>query len=121
MSVPGRLGRAAVAGVLVIGGWTYSSALSAQQSASAAELLQAGDVLMAGSQYGDATRAYRHARETDDPSIRVRAGAGVVRSLLRLGMFKDGAREGADVAARDPQNATAISIHADSLWAFGLF
>jgi predicted aspartyl protease len=41
--------------------------------------------------------------------------------LLRLGLFRDGAREGADVAARDPQNAAAVSIHADSLWAFGQF
>ncbi len=96
-------------------------AVSAQQSPGAADLLQAGDVLMAGSHYGDALRVYRRARETDDVDVRVRAGAGAVRSLLRLGLFRDGAREGAEVAARDPSNAAAIAVHGDALWAFGRF
>lgn len=121
MSTPGRFARGAAALTLALVGWTAASSLSAQRSATPAELLQAGDVLMAGSHYGDAIRVYRNARETDDAVNRVRAGAGVVRSLLRLGMFKDAAREGADVAARDPQNAVAISVHGDALWAFGLF
>ena len=107
----------------VIAAAACTLAVSAQQppSPAATDLLQAGDVLMAGSHYGDALRVYRRARETDDANVRVRAGAGIVKSLLRLGLFKDGASEGADVAARDPQNAAAVSIHADSLWAFGLF
>jgi tetratricopeptide (TPR) repeat protein len=97
-------------------------AVSAQQaSPGASDLLQAGDVLMAGSHYGDALRVYRRARETDDVGVRVRAGAGAVRSLLRLGLFREGAREGAEVAARDPSSAPAIAVHGDALWAFGLF
>jgi tetratricopeptide (TPR) repeat protein len=115
----GRFTRALIVAVSVVAAWTFVG--TAQQASTPAEFLQAGDVLMAGSQYGDALRAYRHARETDDADVRVRAGAGVVRSLLRLGLFKDGAREGAAIAARDPQNAAAISIHGDALWAFGLF
>jgi tetratricopeptide (TPR) repeat protein len=99
--------------------WTY--AVAAQEGASPAQFLAAGDVLMAGSHYGDALRAYRRARDTEDAGLRVRAGAGVVRSLLRLGLFKDSAREGAAIAARDPQNASALAVHGDSLWAFGLF
>ena len=123
MFVPGRLRRRLHIGLIaLIAAAACTLAVSAQQPAMpAADLLQAGDVLMAGSHYGDALRVYRRARETDDAALRVRAGAGVVKSLLRLGLFKDGAREGADVAARDPQNPAAVSIHADSLWAYGLF
>lgn len=116
---PGRFTRSLVVVTAVVATWTFTGA--AQQAPTPAELLQAGDVLMAGSQYGDALRAYRHARETDDVNLRVKAGAGVVRSLLRMGLFKDGASEGAAVAARDPQSAAALSIHGDSLWAYGLF
>lgn len=120
MFVPGRCLRSLHIGVITAAACTL--AVSAQQTATpAADLLQAGDVLMAGSHYGDALRIYRRAVETDDANVRVRAGAGVVKSLLRLGLFRDGEREGAGVAARDPQNAAAIAIHADSLWAYGLF
>ncbi len=103
----------------VAAAWTLCA--SAQQTASPIEFLRAGDVLMAGSHYGDALRAYRLAQQTDDSAVRVRAGAGALRSLLRLGLFRDGMREGASVAARDPQNSAAISVHGDALWAFGLF
>jgi tetratricopeptide (TPR) repeat protein len=116
---PERFTRSVVAIATVVGTWTIAGA--AQQAATPTEFLQAGDVLMAGSQYGDALRAYRHARDTDDADVRVRAGAGVVRSLLRMGLFKDGASEGAAIAARDPQSAAAIAVHGDALWAFGLF
>ena len=117
-----RLGHARTRWIAAVGAavaWTYVAA--AQQAATPADFLQAGDVLMAGSHYGDALRAYRRARETDDASLRIRAGAGVVRSLLRLGLFRDGLREGTDVAARDPNNAAAISIYGDALWAAGQF
>jgi len=121
MFVPGRLLRSLHIGVIAAAACTLAVSAQQQPSAAATDLLQAGDVLMAGSHYGDALRVYRRARETEDADVRVRAGAGIVKSLLRLGLFKDGASEGADVAARDPKNAAAVSIHADSLWAFGLF
>ena len=121
MFAPGRLLRSLHIGVIAAAACTLAVSAQQQPSAAATDLLQAGDVLMAGSHYGDALRVYRRARETDDANVRVRAGAGIVKSLLRLGLFKDGASEGADVAARDPQNAAAVSVHADSLWAFGLF
>jgi len=116
---PARTSRALSVALVIAATWTYSGA--AQEPTNASQFLAAGDVLMAGSHYGDALRAYRRARETDDASVRVKAGAGVVRSLLRLGLFRDGAREGAAVAERDPQSAAAVSVDGDSLWAFGLF
>jgi predicted aspartyl protease len=102
--------------VLVACTWT----LRAQRPEPAA-LLHTGDMLMNDLHYRQALDAYREARETADAGIRVHAGAGVVRSLLRLGRFADARREGAAVAAADPTVATALAVNGDALWASGLF
>lgn len=83
--------------------------------------LKAGDANLAKRRYVDAFDAYRHARESDDSDVRVRAGVGATRSLLRAGRYREAARLAADVARRDPDSADAMASHGDALWIGGFF
>jgi tetratricopeptide (TPR) repeat protein len=103
--------------IVVAGQWV----LAAQAPPTPALLLQAADAFMANLRYQDALVAYRAARQTDDTVLRIRAGAGAVRALLRVGMFTAAQREGELIAKADPQQAAAGAINGDALWAAGLF
>ena len=83
--------------------------------------LERGDTLMSRLQYEDAYVVYKTLRDSNEAQTRVRAGAGMVRALLRLNLYAEAAREGAAVAARDGALASALSLHGDSLWASGHF
>ncbi|NQW04115.1 MAG: aspartyl protease family protein [Acidobacteria bacterium] len=95
--------------------------VAAQKAPSHDALLKQGDSLMSRLKYEDAYVAYRSARTSDDAAERVKAGTGMVRALLRLSLYAEAAREGAAVAERDGELAAAVSLHADTLWASGLF
>jgi len=84
-------------------------------------MVRDGDSHMSRLEYDEALVAYRTARASSDPGLRIRAGAGAVQALLRLGRFAEAASEGADIAGRDPSAAAALAVHADTLWASGLF
>lgn len=84
-------------------------------------LVTRGDQYMAARQYGDAFESYQSARASERLATRLRAGTGAIQALLRLSLFTDAARIGASVAERDSGEAAALSIHADALWAAGLF
>jgi Flp pilus assembly protein TadD len=96
-------------------------AVAAQSPRDPATVLRAADGLMAHERYREAFEAYRAARTANDPKLRIRAGAGAVQALLRVGMFGAAQLEGASIAAVDPQQAGAQAIDGDALWSSGLF
>jgi len=98
-----------------------SLTLSAQQNLSPDDWLKTGDEHLAHRRYADAVDAYRRARESRDADVRVRAGVGATRSLLRAGRYTEAAAVAAEVARRDPENADAIASQADALWVGGQF
>ena len=94
---------------------------TAQQSKPTDARLREADALFSGLQYEEALNAYRQARTSEDATTRVRAGAGLTRTLLRLGRFEDASAEAVTVVSHDPGAAPAIALHGDALWAAGLF
>ena len=96
-------------------------ALAAQSPLDPATVLRTADGLMAHERYHEAFEAYRTVRTAEDPNVRIRAGAGAVQALLRVGMFGAAQLEGASIVAADPQQAGAQAIHGDALWSSGLF
>ena len=97
-----------------------SLTLTAQER-SADVLVREADSMMSRLQYEDALQSYRAAQNASDVTMRVRAGAGVMHAMLKLGQFADAERQGAEVAARDPQQAGAVGVYGDALWSAGLF
>ncbi len=83
--------------------------------------LKTGDAHLAKRRYVDAVEAYRRARQSDDAGVRVRAGVGATRSLLRAGRYGEAAELAADVVRRDPDDADAIAVEGDTLWVSGHF
>ena len=83
--------------------------------------LKAGDDRLAHRQYNDALEAYRRARQTEDPDLRVQAGVGATRSLLRAGRYAEASKFSAEVTQKDPDNAATIASQADVLWVTGQF
>jgi tetratricopeptide (TPR) repeat protein len=107
-----------VASLVVAASWrTYA----AQDPVDLVATVQSGDTFMAQTRYGEALDAYRQARKAGDPSIRVRAGIGAVRALLKVGNFIDARSEAADVASAEPRAAAAVAVYGDALWASGQF
>jgi len=83
--------------------------------------LKTGDSHLAHRRYSEALAAYRRARETDNADLRVLAGVGATRSLLRAGRYAEAAGFAAEVTARDPENAATIASQGDVLWTSGFF
>lgn len=111
------------AGVLAIAVVVAATSLLAAQGRPLnfeAQLTRA-DQLMASREYDQAFEAYQQARASDRLATRLKAGTGAVEALLRMSLFADAARIGASVAERDRGEAAAVAIHADALWAAGLF
>ena len=92
-----------------------------QENLSPDAWLKAGDAHLAHRRYNEAVVAYRRAQETNDVELRVQAGVGATRSLLRAGRFSEAAGIAAEMVTRDPDNAGAIASQADVLWSSGLF
>lgn len=97
-----------------------SLTLGAQELSPEARL-RAGDALLAERRYQDAFDAYRQARAAEDVEVRVRAGAGAIRTLLRVGRYDEAVRIASDVATQDPTHAEALAAQGDALWAAGMF
>jgi tetratricopeptide (TPR) repeat protein len=91
------------------------------QDLSPADWIKTGDSLLAHRRYNDAIEAYRRARQTDNAELRVEAGVGATRSLLRAGRYAEATRFVSEVADRDPGNAATMAIEGDVLWTNGLF
>ncbi len=116
----GRLSRGTRLVGLAVAAMASAFALAAQEL-SPDEWLKAGDELLAKRRYEEAFDSYRHARESDDATLRVRAGVGATRSLLRAGRYGEAVRLATDVVLRDSRSAAAIASHGDALWMGGLF
>jgi predicted aspartyl protease len=91
------------------------------QELSPDEWLKAGDDHLAKRRYVSAADAYRRARQSDDADVRVRAGVGATRSLLRAGRYGEAVRLAAEAAQRDPDSADVMAVHGDALWVGGHF
>ena len=87
----------------------------------AALQLQLGTLLFEETRYREALEAFRKALKADTKSMVVQARIGVVKSALRLGEFLEAQKEAETLKAQDPRNAEVLSVHADALWAAGLF
>ncbi|HWQ00404.1 MAG TPA: tetratricopeptide repeat protein, partial [Vicinamibacterales bacterium] len=113
--------RAAVRLLLVALVAASATVLRADDGAIAEIQLQLADLLYADGRYREALEAYRRAEAAADAAVRVRAGRGLVLSLLRVGRFDEARREGAELVAAAPRDPQALAVHADALWAAGLF
>jgi Flp pilus assembly protein TadD/predicted aspartyl protease len=104
--------------------------LSAQQLGSKATVPQMtpaagidfGDEMMTKGRYREAIIAYQRSRLTSsDPYQRVRAGAGEVKGILRMGGFDSAVDEAAGLLESVPGNPQATAVLGDALWAAGRF
>ncbi len=106
-----------LAGFLLAGGLVASTADEGVPEV----YLQLGDLLYGESRYSEAADAYARAKGAPDAEVAYRASAGLVRSLLRSANFS-GARAEADaLVANRSASPEALTLHADALWAVGLF
>ena len=84
--------------------------------------IEFGDRMMTKGRYREAIVAYQRARiESFDDALRVRAGAGEVKGILRMGGFTAAVDEAADLVEGEPVSADAIGVLGDALWAAGRF
>jgi Flp pilus assembly protein TadD/predicted aspartyl protease len=96
--------------------------LEGRDSARNAELqMQLATLLFDDTRYLEALEAYRRASKAEDPAMAVRARMGLVRSALRVAEFDEAHREAAVLRQSAPQDPEALALHADALWAAGLF
>jgi tetratricopeptide (TPR) repeat protein len=81
-----------------------------------------GDDMLTKARYPEAILAYQRARlaATDEP-MRVRAGAGEVKGILRMAGFASAVDEAASLVESAPTSARAIAVLGDALWASGRF
>ncbi len=87
----------------------------------AALQLQLGTLLFEETRYREALEAFRKALKADTKSMAVQARIGVIKSALRLGEFLEAQKEAETLKAQEPRSAEVLSVHADALWAAGLF
>jgi Flp pilus assembly protein TadD/predicted aspartyl protease len=91
-------------------------------AASSADVqLQLADLLFGDGRYAEAAEAYRLAKAAEAPERRARALGGLVKALLRLGDFRPALQEATELRALAPQQAEAVALYGDALWAAGLF
>lgn len=83
--------------------------------------LQFGNLLFKDGRYEDAIVAYRRARQDEGAAVALRAGVGLVTSLLRVGNFPAAFDEAQTLVSAHPRSAEALAIYADALWALGRF
>jgi Flp pilus assembly protein TadD/predicted aspartyl protease len=87
----------------------------------AAVQYQIATLLFEETRYAEALEAFKKAAESSDRSIAVPARIGMVKSALRIGEFTEAQREAQALTQLAPQDAEALTVHADALWAVGAF
>jgi Flp pilus assembly protein TadD/predicted aspartyl protease len=94
----------------------------ATSSTDDAELqLQLATLLFEETRFAEALEAYRHAIDTKDSDLALKARIGFVRTALRIGQFQEAQREGLSLKSAAPRNPDALSTYADAIWSAGLF
>jgi len=83
--------------------------------------LQLGRLLYVEGRYREALTAFQHAVGSAEPRVRVPARIGVVQSSLRLGDFLKARNEAEVLHGERGDDATALAVYGDALWASGLF
>jgi predicted aspartyl protease/Flp pilus assembly protein TadD len=83
--------------------------------------LQLGNEFMAEGRYTDALDAFQRSLAIAGPdSVRVARG-GVIQAALRVAQFDLARSEAEKLVASAPRSPEAMALHADALWAAGLF
>jgi predicted aspartyl protease len=82
---------------------------------------QLATLLYEETRFDEAREAFRLAAETDDPTLKMRARIGVVKTALLVGEFEEAQREAASLRNDAPRDPEALAVHADALWSAGLF
>ena len=94
----------------------------AADSAGDAELqYQLGNLLSDETRYREALDAFDKATQTDDPSLKIRARAGKVRTALRIAEYSLAQTEAEVLKTEAPRDADAVALYGDALWSAGLF
>ena len=83
--------------------------------------LQLGRLLFEDGRYGESLEAYQKALTIEDAGSRRLARSGVIQSALRVAAFDVARREAETLLAAWPHDPDAMTLHADALWASGLF
>ena len=96
-------------------------AIRADVSADAEIQFQLGSLLFEETRYREALEAFDRAAQTDDAALAVRARKGKIRSALRIAQFGIARAEAETLRTQAPDDAEAMSMYGDALWAFGLF
>ncbi len=106
---------AAAAAFVVIDAGTHA------QSQSAEVQIQLGNEFVAEGRYADALDAFQRAVAVAGPDDVRTARAGVVNAALRVAEFDLARVEAEKLVAAAPKSPEALALHADALWASGLF
>ena len=106
----------AVAGALTLG---FRAAASAADDAE--QQFNLATRLFSEAKYVEALAAFDTALRSDDVELARRARKGKVRSALRIAEFSLARREAETLTDATPADPEAVALHADALWANGLF
>jgi tetratricopeptide (TPR) repeat protein len=111
---------AAVAAVVVAASFVIHADVT-PQSQSAEIQLQLGNEFLAEGRYQESLDAFKRALATVRPDSVREARAGVIQAALRVAEFDLARVEAEKLVAASPRSPEAIALHADALWASGLF
>ena len=82
---------------------------------------QLGNLLSDETRFKEALDAFDKAIKADDPTLKIRAREGKVKTALRIAEFDLAQKEAELLRAEAPTDPEALSLYADSLWSAGLF
>ena len=120
------VGNISVRGVLLILAAAVAApiimdAQSVPASADVEARLQRGERLLDDEDYWEALEVYEEAKEEAGTEQLVRASAGLLRSLLRVGEFPRAYNEAVFLVGLGTTEPDHRALYGDALWAFGLF
>jgi len=82
---------------------------------------QLANLLFDETRYWDALSAFERATEASDAGLALRALKGKVRTELRVAEFVRARTDAEKLKSTAPADPEALTLYADSLWAYGLF
>ena len=94
---------------------------STADSARSAVRLQLADLLYGDQRYWEALSAYENAKQGARNDQLLRASSGLLKSLLHIAEFTRAQQEADFLDSLEPADPDYRALHADAMWAFGLF